>query len=81
MVASSPHASDYTKKDFKASDEVDVPKDVPKIFRCGFQYVDVELEGKKELSDIWSEYKPFLEFLNNKVETCIKQHGQSEAKR
>lgn len=81
MVASSPHASDHTKKDFKASDEIDVPKDVPKIFRCGFQYVDVELKGKKELSDIWSEYKPFLEFLNNKVETCIKQHGQSEAKR
>lgn len=81
VVASAPHASEHTKKDFKASDEFDVPKDVAKIFKCGFQYVDHELEGKKELLAVWSEYKPFLEFLNSKVEACIKQHGESEAKR
>lgn len=80
MVATAPQTSIHTKKDFEASDEIDVPKDVSKIFKCGFQYVGDQLKGKPELLDIWNEYKPFLEFLISKVEACIKTNGESEAK-
>lgn len=81
MVASAPQPPVHTKKDFKVSDEIDVPKDVSKIIKCGFQYVDDQLKGKIELLDIWNEYKPFLEFLISKVEACIKKYGESEAKK
>lgn len=79
MIAA-PQSSDQTIHEFNAAPEID-PKDVPKIFRCGFKVVDKQLKGKKELLEIWSEYKPFLEFLTSKVETCIKKHGESEAER
>lgn len=85
MVASARQSSeltaDLTAKDFQSAYESDVPKNVPNIFRCGFQVVDGQLKGKTELFEIWNEYKPFLEFLISKVDTCIKKYGETEAKR
>lgn len=60
--------------------EID-PRDVPKVFRCGFKVVDAHLRDKLDLFDIWNEYKPFLEFLTNKVEGCTRRYGDSQAER
>lgn len=79
MIAA-PQSSEQIRNDFIAAPEID-PKDIPKMFRCGFQVVDEQLKGKKELLEVWNEYKPFLVFLTSKVEACIKKHGESEAER
>lgn len=70
----------HPKTEFNDSDEIN-PKDVPKIFRCGFKVVDNQLKGKKELLEIWNEYKPFLELLTSKIEDCIKKRGESQAEK
>lgn len=79
MIAA-PQSSEQPRNDFNAAPEID-PMDVPKIFRCGFKVVDDQLKDKKNLLEVWNEYKPFLEFLTSKVEACIKKNGESEAQR
>lgn len=75
-----PQSSENRKNDSNETVEID-PKDVPTIFRCGFKVVDEQLKDRIELFDIWNEYKPFLEFLTNKVEGCMRKYGEAQAEK
>lgn len=80
IVIAVPQLSEPRKIDDDPGDEIDA-KDLPSIFRCGFNVVDDQLRDKAELFEIWIEYRPFLEFLTNKVEGCMIKHGESQAER